>query len=552
MADEEHLRQGPRFAPPLDCFNTGALTRNLLPWMERHRLDYARCVFTDPSYELEVFFRRRGRRIVFAMLEGNENYIFASSERGRSLDSFLEAHELNPQETSVVAYDPRAPKETPAPPEPVPEELPQELPTAQTPEASVTVSTEPEPPQDEIPRVDPADAQAPAQRATTRKTLTSAQRARRKGEREKARRDQKKERDALEKERKYQEILALAHSTAELLMARGDQQGNRGLLNSGFGQVGDFFVKNPELRGRAAQEIRARSMDDPLRLYLSTMTRHAMSALPKIRLYDKGKTMPGGFNQMIQRNAFRALQALADQVFPESEHIDPLRTHEAHHMRYESRRDASQYGRLLFPDLGGPIEFIGYLLTRAPQEKEIWVDVGAGVTYQEPTSLMNLIHLINKNIDYICYDPLYSTETAAPVDVARGRAEIKRLYPEQQLIPGFAQDLKFETESVHQLLSCWAFDKIPHDNDGELQALREVARVLRPGGIARIYPLSPELLATHIGECFEIIAEVTDLDADGTGEAKGYVLEKKKLAPEILARIVKESSDWKAAYMPKK
>lgn len=246
-------------------------------------------------------------------------------------------------------------------------------------------------------------------------------------------------------------------------------------------------------------------------------------------------------------SSFKYLRKLAAEVHKESVHDDPYRSHAALHWRYHTDREVHEYLDL-FPDVP-QFMFISYLHSLPAQR---WLDIGSGETYRVPDSLMNAMPSINPRVRIAGLDPLYDERTAAPVDKAQGRHKLDPLWAaKNELIAGTAQNMPVDSNSIDQILSFYAFDKFNEAAEGTTQAMRQMARVLVPGGIARIYGMHRSELAEGkpVHRYFQIPVRADyETDQPTGADLSMVVLVRKKLAPSEEATIQKEINEWLGRY----
>ncbi|MBI5456939.1 methyltransferase domain-containing protein [Candidatus Kaiserbacteria bacterium] len=212
-------------------------------------------------------------------------------------------------------------------------------------------------------------------------------------------------------------------------------------------------------------------------------------------------------------------------------------------------RVADEYRDLLFFELGGQEQ-----VTREISEahNEFWLDIGAGTTYRNPESLMNVARTVNPSLTFAGLDLLYDWNRASYSDIAYGNADLEEFWASKNtLIPGGAQRIPREDESVDRILSCWVFDKFV-DNPGALeQAFNEVARVLKPGGTARIYPVPKQFLQNlKSSPYFDLMHNTKIKEEYNTNspvkaeDRNSVVLRRRKLTPLQMAELHAARDAW--------
>ena len=163
---------------------------------------------------------------------------------------------------------------------------------------------------------------------------------------------------------------------------------------------------------------------------------------------------------------------------------------------------------------------------------------------------------LNPRIRMIGVDNSYSVETASEGDKATGRVGMN--FPGADLCElraGYAQDLPIEDESQDRAFSCMVFDKFNDDPQfsGTIQALREVARVLREGGEARLVPVRRAELERHAEELSKYFdvedAQMINYRYGRETDRYTYLrLRRKAMSRTDFAELKRKSQEWKDAH----
>lgn len=318
-----------------------------------------------------------------------------------------------------------------------------------------------------------------------------------------------------------------------------------------------FLVRNPQFRNRFVELVKNDPAYQPVYLYLALMRVDKADEAAVLNRYPRTRTIRSSRGTMrtssnIIGEKRRHLQEfkLFDELFPPKEHRDTYRSQQGLEHFGSTNRDIERYRELLFPEFDNIIEFIAYLITRGPER---WLDIGSGITYREDNSLMSIVQQINPDIQFIGTDILYSESFAGPIDKALKTSGVERESAEgKQLVAAAVQTLPFEKKSFSCVLSSWVFDKLNEENGSVEQGLRQVARVLEPGGLARIYAIPYEAIKDPlVREYFSVIAE--DKMQSTKGKALGsLILEKKDLSEEQEKKLEAEINAWIERYISKR
>lgn len=304
--------------------------------------------------------------------------------------------------------------------------------------------------------------------------------------------------------------------------------------------LGHYLEQHPEKRLQVVVAIKNGEENKRLKELLAFLRDDRIWSYTEHLIRKQGRALRMS-GQGLSINIFERLRALAKEVHPESEHSDPDRSHDGLFFRYITNREAAKYREVLFSDLD-PILFILYLKN---SEGKRWLDVGSGETYKEPNSMMNRLRE-DWNITMVGVDPMYG-ERVGHMDKARGLHKLDEEWTgKNELYPYTVQRLEFEDASFDLILSCWALDKVNMANGGMEQAFRQIARVLKPGGDARLYPVPSSYIAQREGpidKYFLVRSNITygDFSEDQTALV---VLERKKLDDHAELELKREIKEW--------
>ncbi len=298
----------------------------------------------------------------------------------------------------------------------------------------------------------------------------------------------------------------------------------RGLDTSPLQQLGVFLAQNPGMFNTVVEQLRSGNYD-PLYKVISLLRdplivkgiEDAISEAKPKAGYGSRVVLPRVVKTMLSQ-----LKRLAAELHPNVSVDDPDRNVRGQFYDYETSRSLEAYQKLLFVDLA-PEDMLAYIKAA---KNERWLDVGAGETYRQPDSFMNTVRSENPTIEMRAADPMYAGEVG-PVDKAYGRDELDEEWATRNhLDPYTAQRLAYEDASFDRVFSCWALDKTRLDNGGELQALLQIARILKPGGEARLFPVRPETVKQygHVLMVYFTIENRVDSINQDTGELFGYGL----------------------------
>lgn len=315
-------------------------------------------------------------------------------------------------------------------------------------------------------------------------------------------------------------------------------------VTSLFADLGRYLSANPRQRQHCIFLLTHKPKYTDIALILSIMRgdRYWKSLQESFPKAYRRKTARGESTRFASQTVsdLQQIRKLALQMYPEGAHTDPDRSHEAFYFNYRTERTAEEYLGVLFPDTHPLI----FSLVAQALEEERWLDIGSGETYKNPKSLMNVMPSINPKVTIVGCDPMYGGNTG-PLDTAYGRNELDPEWTKgKELYPYTAQRLEFEDASFDAILSCWVFDKFEKRNEGQLQGLRQVARVLKPGGTARIYPVLSELVDSGVVEkYFNVISKIK---WEGELEEFGYWvhLERKSLSVEEEEGLRQDINSW--------
>jgi SAM-dependent methyltransferase len=240
------------------------------------------------------------------------------------------------------------------------------------------------------------------------------------------------------------------------------------------------------------------------------------------------------------------LRNKAESLFLKIETGNPFRTNTAEHFGTQnSSRDYSGYLHILKFEPDTPIIKNG---------SGTVVDIGSGNAHSIANSFLNTVSEFT-NIKAIGIEPSIDPTKAAVGDIS---AERIAPYSEGRvkILPEFAQNMSIPDQSVDLCVSVWAFDKFNDAFEGTAQALREVARILKPDGEARIFAIQLDNIETKrvLNEYFEHMIDPEPI------EGKSYTLKrqqlnfihvkKRRLTADQEQALEKESKDWKAKFVP--
>lgn len=249
------------------------------------------------------------------------------------------------------------------------------------------------------------------------------------------------------------------------------------------------------------------------------------------------------------RSAVMYLRKLSNRIYTDAAHTDPFRSPLAMHWSYNSVREFGEYASSLFPDMDGS-SLMAYFHTRGPER---WLDIGSGETYRIPTSMMNVIPSINQKIRIVGLDPLYEESLASLTDKAMGRHKLDPVWKNKnELVGGTAQSMEFPDASFDTILSLYALDKVNDEVEGTVQSLRQIARVLKPDGKARL--LGMHLIGLAPNSPLYTYFEVQDVDiwqeqfGDPPRELATVILIRRTASAEDEARLRADIDGWLQKY----
>ena len=246
------------------------------------------------------------------------------------------------------------------------------------------------------------------------------------------------------------------------------------------------------------------------------------------------------------------VRRLAREMFSESTHTDPFRSHSAMHWpSYETSRTLEEYMSLFALDLRSPEGLLKYLHA-CPEQR--WLDIGSGETYREPMSLMNAMRDINPKVKVVGLDPMYDEQLVSHGDRARGRHRLDPKWAaKNELVAGTAQNMSLPDASFDHVVSMFAFDKFNEATGGTQQALRQVARILKPGGIVRIHGLDLSALerGSALFEYFTPIAPAVIASKTMTDVGKSFatiVFKRVAVSAEEEKKLREDINEWLEKY----
>jgi SAM-dependent methyltransferase len=127
------------------------------------------------------------------------------------------------------------------------------------------------------------------------------------------------------------------------------------------------------------------------------------------------------------------------------------------------------------------------------QDKRV-IDVGCGYTPYAPDSMFRACH--DAGVDFYGVDPLLGTDIKfgfrerALARVTGGSGSFSTQAPGlSKALPVSAQELPFEDASIDQILCSYLLFVWIDDEEVLADILGEFARVLKPGGLVKLYPL---------------------------------------------------------------
>ena len=127
------------------------------------------------------------------------------------------------------------------------------------------------------------------------------------------------------------------------------------------------------------------------------------------------------------------------------------------------------------------------------QDKRV-VDVGCGYTPYARDSMFRACH--DAGIEFYGVDPLIGTDIKfgfkerALARVTGGSARFSTRSPGlSKALPASAQDMPFEDQSVDEILCSYLLFVWIEDEEALADILDEFLRILKPGGVAKVYPL---------------------------------------------------------------
>lgn len=275
-------------------------------------------------------------------------------------------------------------------------------------------------------------------------------------------------------------------------------------------------------------------------------------------------------NKSTQSALLRSIKS----VLPNDEDMySNLTTKGARYNTNTTARSFLEYAGTLFPEvIGKPkrsvfdtlekdLEFIKKYLTRFNS----FLDIGSGSAPITPDSYFKTIQKLIPNSKRIAMDIFYDESTPMSVGSVGSTyskefviSTIKELDIEVSSNP--AQNMSdISDESIDMITASWSFDKFKESVSGTKQALREVARVLAPGGFFRCMPMNfNEDISTFLHKEMEDVFEIKILSMDSVD---GYnwsepgvgtcfvVLKKKQIDQEKLNNLKSDSKEWIKKYL---
>jgi SAM-dependent methyltransferase len=265
-----------------------------------------------------------------------------------------------------------------------------------------------------------------------------------------------------------------------------------------------------------------------------------------------------GRDKLLLKNVARQISSLLP---PEDKRHAALTTKEARLTVPSTDRVSSGYKMNLFSDFFFHQNRIPEYLKRFSS----FLDIGSGRSIGKADYFLTEVRTHNPRAKTYVTDLLYdlSTKTsAASAGAPESKEDLiaKGKQMGHEVLADPAQNLKhIPDSSVDFVTASWSFDKFNEENEGTKQALRELARVMMPGGVFRAWPINfnpsiYEYITGELGDVFEIKAldaseETYEWMQEGYFAASVIIEKKKDANPEKLAKLKKESAEWVKTHL---
>jgi len=274
-----------------------------------------------------------------------------------------------------------------------------------------------------------------------------------------------------------------------------------------------------------------------------------MRGVPRLTQQERAFTQPGGQNVGQDVSDFRNMVRILDELFDPRHHRDIYRSADSTNRIPTTDRTIAEYYDQLYPDMN---TFEDFFIDISQRKAERWLEIGPGDTYKQLGSLLNAIRLINDKITIVGSDLLYAGDSAARIDRARGSQRLDKEWSSQhQLVGAAAQMMPFADSSFDEVITSWVFDKFNEETLGKPQAFREVARVLRDGGICRVCPVESEDLTTpFMRRYFDVLKQHRVMIGRGDSVLSAVLL-RKRTSLEERKKLQEEIDAWVRQYGPK-
>ena len=341
-----------------------------------------------------------------------------------------------------------------------------------------------------------------------------------------------------------------AHSLRSVSKEEADK------ICSSFRSLARFLSSNRELRSRFVQDMRNDPAYSTMCVALSMFhmkdeeRSEAVKLFPKLSLVQRSRPQ-SGVNLAQEKGDLLYMMSVLDELFDSKLHKDIYRSADAKNRIQTTNRTIYQYYNLLFQDMGRFEDFVLELVVAEPQR---WLEIGPGNTYKEQDSLINTVRDLGSNITIVGADLLYARNSAASIDQLFGTNDLDSDWASKNLLVGAsAQALPFQDESFDTVVSSWVFDKFNVNVDGETQAYRELARVLRPGGTARIFPMSAVTTSPVVSRYLKVEKSYEVIVGEKEEERevmRSAILKRVESSNEDKQSLKKAIEDWTQSHMP--